>query len=281
MTCNQNYNSSSWFVPDSTRPDFNSSYTLGSWADLSWWGNIPYSSKQSELWRLLLAWFSDTDADSAFSQGHTFEITSTQGWVFVYGTTRNPSWRIHPNGTNTNGDSCGNTELGMAWEISRDIDISSNQKFKIFAMNLTNPEDIATVTSPGFSLLPSSASSTTSSIPATTSSSSSTSQMSSTLTTTLITSLFTSSAPLRTTPTSLSRGAKAGIGFSCSLLASLILLGIVFFMRWQWKQKAHKGAPSAFERADIDGTAADKQIPEAGGWEIHEMDEQRIVREME
>ena len=63
----------------------------------------------------------------------------------------------------TNEDVCGYTALGIAWSISPDIDISSNQKFKIFDLNMTDTEDITTATSSGFVLLPSSISSPSSS----------------------------------------------------------------------------------------------------------------------
>ena len=79
------------------------------------------------------------------------------GVLFTYGYDGNPLW-VMPNAD------CNYTTLGIAWCIATDIDISSNQEFKIFALNQTDPNAITTRTSPGFLLLPSHVSSTLSSV---------------------------------------------------------------------------------------------------------------------
>ncbi len=193
-----------------------------------------------------------------------------------------------------NGDTCEYTALGMAWEISPDIDISSNHKFKIFGLNMTDTEDITTATSPGFLLLPSSMSSTSSSASTAASrSSSSTSQMSPTpsanhssaasrSSTAPTTAVPASSAAPTTNPPGLSRGAKAGLGIGCTLLACLILLGVFLFMRRRRQQQTtYQVRSSANEQPHDNGRATNKPIPEISGGEKHELDEQHGVGEVE
>ena len=76
MACSQ-YGPSSWFTPNSSQPDFTSNYTLGSFVELAWWGGTPYILGQQQDWRLILAWFNDTDIASALSSGRGEAMTST------------------------------------------------------------------------------------------------------------------------------------------------------------------------------------------------------------
>ena len=182
-----------------------------------------------------------------------------EGLLFTYGYDGNPSW-VMPNAD------CNYTTLGMAWDIARDIDISSNQEFKIFALNQTDPNAITTRTSPGFLLLPSPVSSTLSSVSTTTASYSGSGilRTASTPSDTHITGASTAASTSLATPgpkpSDLSSGAKAGIGVSCTLIACLVLLGaFLFFIRRRRQQ-----------RADRTGPAAEK----------HELDEQHGISEM-
>ncbi len=168
------------------------------------------------------------------------------------------------------------TALGMRWLVATDIDISSNQKFKIFALNQTDPNKITTEISPGFLLLPSTVSSTSSSVSTAVShSSSGTSQTSpnpsDTYITVVSTAASTGSATLGPKPSDLSSGAKAGVGVSCTLLACSILLGaFFFFMRWRRQQPAYKTKIGPFSswKPELDGRAK------------HELDEQHGISEM-
>ncbi|MCJ1267374.1 hypothetical protein MMC22_007259 [Lobaria immixta] len=265
MACDQ-YIRSSWFTPNSSQPDFTRAFTLESSVNVSWWGGAPSIVNQPQNWRLLLGWFSDDNAESASSKSHSNEMTTgPEGWLFTSGRSWNPSWGMHVV------DTCGFTELGMQWDIARDIDISSNQRFKIFAMSQTDPNETITMTSPGFLLLPSTVSSTSGSVSTAAShSSNGTSQTPPTPSDTHIKVASTAASTSSATPdpklSGLSSGVKAGIGVSCTLLACSILLGaFFFFMRRQRQQPAYKIEPFSFSIPELDGKAAA---------ETHDLDEQ-------
>lgn len=301
--CNS-YISSGWMLPNSSLSDFTSNWTLGSWANISWLGDAPYLANQQENWRLILGWFSDNSLGSAFSDGHNYELTSVgrfssfspdcfcnckllkliciilEGWLFTYGFKGNPSWvlpDLNPTWVMLDGNRCDYSVLQMWWEIKTNIDISSNQKFKIFALNQTNTNEIITKTSPGFLLLPSTVSSTSSSVSTAAShSSSDTSQISFTPSDTLITvtsaAAITRLATPGPKPNDLSSGAKAGIGVSCAVLACSILLGTVFFFMGRRRQPtAYNIGPFSFRHPELDGRAAAER---------HELNEQHGISEM-
>ena len=192
----------------------------------------------------------------------------------------------------------------MQWAIDPKIDISLNRKFKIFGLNITDAQAISTLASPGFLLLPSSVlSSFSSESTAITSISSSTTRSSPTPS--IAHAAGTSSSgtsqspppPSATNtvaasrnakaPTSnargLSKGAKAGIGVGCTLLACLVLLEVFLLMRRRRRrpQKIQKLETSASEKPELDGRAAKRSVPEVSGEERYELDEQYGIREME
>ncbi|MCJ1263665.1 hypothetical protein MMC22_003535 [Lobaria immixta] len=275
MACDR-YNSSSWIAPNSSLPDFTSNYTLNSSARLSWRGDAPYRVDQSSIWRLILGWFSDDNADSAESNSHSTAITAGSGWTFNYGASGNPFW---VKGSEASDDEykCGFSSPGMYWDIPIDFNISSNQKFKIFAINVTDPSKIITKTSPGFLLLPVTVSSTSSSVSTAAShSSNGTSQTSPNPSDIHITGASTATSTRSATPgpkpSGLSSGAKAGIGVSCTLVACSILLGVFFFFRERRRQQpAYKTGPFSFRKPELDGKAAAER---------HELDEQHGISEM-
>ncbi|MCJ1263664.1 hypothetical protein MMC22_003534 [Lobaria immixta] len=201
--------------------------------------------------------------------------TGPEGWAFTYGHTGSPSWALPDHFK----DKCNYNALGMQWEIAtiaKDIDISSTRKFKIFAMNQTDPNEITTKTSPGFLLLPSSVPSTSSSVSTAASHSINGTSQTSTIPsdthiTVASTAASTSSATPGPKPSGISRGAKAGIGVSCTLLACSILLGAFFFMRRRRQQPAYKIRPFSFRKPELDGKAAAK---------THKLDEQHGISEM-
>lgn len=164
---------------------------------------------------------------------------------------------------------CNYTALGMAWNIAKDIDISSNQEFKIFALNHTDPNAINTRTSPGFLLLHSTVSSTLSRVSTTASYSGggilqTVSTPSDTHITGASTAATTNLATPGSKPSDLSSAAEAGIAVSCIFIACSTLLGtFFFFMRRRRQQRA--------DRPELDGRAAAKK---------RELDEQHGVSEV-
>lgn len=187
-----------------------------------------------------------------------------EGLLFTYGYDGDLSW-VMPNAD------CDYTTLGKAWTVATDIDISSNQKFKIFAVNQTDPNAITTRTSPGFLLLPSPVPSTLSSVSTAASYSGS-----GILPATHITGASTAASTSLATPgpksSDLSSGATAGIGVSCTLVACFILLGaFLFFMRRRRQQRAYRIGPFSLRKPELDGRAAAEK---------HELDEQHGISEM-
>ena len=176
----------------------------------------------------------------------------------------------------------------MTWAISTNIDISSNNKFKIYGLNTTHESNISTVTSPGFLLLPSEApSASSSSNPAqvttnlsSTSISSNVPSISSNAPTIRNDPAATSLAPARTAPSGLSTGEKAGISVGIILLACL-LLGAFFFVRQRRQLKAHKQARrGTVPPAPVEATA-DQPAQEIDGAQVHELHWQHRSAEME
>ena len=164
--------------------------------------------------------------------------------------------------------------LGVQWNIKPDLDISSNNEFKIYGLNMTDNEDISTVTSPPFLLLPSEApSASSSSFPA---------QVTKTPSSTSISSrpAATSLAPARTASSGLSTGEKAGIGVGIILLACL-LLGAFFFVRQRRQLKAHKLTSSAPVPPAPVEAPADQPVQEIDGAQIHELHWQHRLAELE
>ena len=76
--------SSSWFKPDSTQPDFTTNYTLDSHPNISWWGNSAPIREQTQYWKLVLAWASDTSYTDAQSSGHLSEVTEGMNATFSF-----------------------------------------------------------------------------------------------------------------------------------------------------------------------------------------------------
>ena len=172
-------------------------------------------------------------------------------------------------------NSCRDTVLGVQWNIKHDLDISSNNKFKIYGLNMTDLEDISTVTSPPFVLLPSEAPSA--------SSSSTPAQVTTTPSSTSISTgpAATSLAPAKQGASGLSTGGKAGFGVGLSLLACLSLVGVWFFVRQRRQLKAYKRESGATVPPGPVGAAADPPSYESDGAQVHELHWQHRSAEME
>ncbi|KAI3326421.1 hypothetical protein HD806DRAFT_406804 [Xylariaceae sp. AK1471] len=253
-------------VPDCVSKDYTDQFfeptadsvlSVGESISISWYGGpvVEGSILPDQFWNLTLHWY------RGGSEANSIVVAYHEPFIFGHA-----SWTIM--------DVCGHSNLDYTWIIPANLSTPEPPDFVVVAQNVTDPDIYHVMTSDPFVIKPLSSTSTAT-VPA--------SSVTLPLSSTTVSSTTVSSTPVSSTSSesnngnenngrtsTLSTGAKAGIGVGAAVFAISVLLGGWWLIR---QKKKNKRREREINKKDI------AIATESGACTIAELDPSSLVVE--